>query len=254
MCCASTRSVTYLLYVSDTQSTLSVTEVAVQPYERGPMNPPAPRALALRTTGITYPGTPEHISAVRTDLRPILRGCPMADDVILCASELAANAAIHSRSRLPGGTFTVRAKLSPGDYAWLEVEDNGGPWTPAVRDPSQHHGLDIVRALASEYGVDGDRPHHLGPLRLDRVMAPRPTGHPDRWTAVIDGQRLRELRRQQALSQAELAKLAGVSAHTVSKLERQPASCCRSRTLARLAAALGESPAAITASMGQRSD
>ena len=53
---------------------------------------------------------------------------------------------------------------------------------------------------------------------------------------------------------SELAKLAGVSAHTVSKLERQPASCCRSRTLARLAAALGESPAAIAASTGQRPD
>jgi len=48
---------------------------------------PAPRALALRTTGVTYPGAPEHVSAVRADLRPILRGCPMADDVILCASD-----------------------------------------------------------------------------------------------------------------------------------------------------------------------
>jgi predicted transcriptional regulator len=85
-------------------------------------------------------------------------------------------------------------------------------------------------------------------------MTVRPTGHPERWTAVIDGQRLRELRCQRALSQVELAKLAGVSAHTVSKLERQPASCCRSRTLARLAAALGESPTAIAASMGQRPD
>jgi transcriptional regulator with XRE-family HTH domain len=85
-------------------------------------------------------------------------------------------------------------------------------------------------------------------------MAVRLTGHADRWTAVVDGQRLRKLRRQQALSQAELAKLAGVSAHTVSKLERQSASCCRSRTLARLAAALGESPSAIAASTDQRSD
>ena len=85
-------------------------------------------------------------------------------------------------------------------------------------------------------------------------MAVRSTGNADRWTVFVDGQRLRELRRQQALSQAELAKLAGVSAHTVSKLERQPASCCRSRTLARLAAALGESPGAIAASMAQRSD
>ena len=175
------------------------------------MNSPAPRALALRTTGVTYPGSPEQISAVRADLRPLLRGCPMADDVILCASELAANAAIHSHSRLPGGTFTVRAKISPGDYAWIEVEDNGGPWTPAVRDPSQHHGLDIVRALASECGIDGDheRPVHLGPLRLDRMMATRSTGNPDRWTAVVDGQRLRELRRQQALSQDRAGQAGG---------------------------------------------
>jgi transcriptional regulator with XRE-family HTH domain len=85
-------------------------------------------------------------------------------------------------------------------------------------------------------------------------MAVRLNGHADRWTAVIDGQRLRELRLQRALSQVELARLAGVSAHTVSKLERQPASCCRSRTLARLAAALGKSPGAIAASMAQRSD
>jgi len=70
--------------------------------------------------------------------------------------ELAANAAIHSHSRLPGGTFTVRTKISPGDYAWIEVEDNGGPWAPAVRDPTQDHGLDIVRALASDSGIDGD--------------------------------------------------------------------------------------------------
>ena len=86
------------------------------------------------------------------------------------------------------------------------------------------------------------------------MMVTRSTGNPDRWTAVVDGQRLRELRRQQALSQVELAKLAGISAHTVSKLERQPASYCRSRTLARLAGALGESPSAIAASMDQRSD
>ena len=85
-------------------------------------------------------------------------------------------------------------------------------------------------------------------------MAIRPPGNTDRWTDVIDGQRLRELRHQQALSQVELAKLAGVSAHTVSKLERQPASYCRSRTLARLAAALGESPGTIAASTSQRVD
>ena len=189
------------------------------------MNSPAPRALALRTTGVTYPGSPEQISAVRADLRPLLRGCPMADDVILCASELAANAAIHSYSRLPGGTFTVRAKISPGDYAWIEVEDNGGPLDSCRQGPepaprARHRPRPRQRM---RHRRRPGRPHHLGPLRLDHLMAVRLTGHADRWTAVIDDQRLRELRRQQALSQAELAKRAGVSAHTVSKLERQPA-------------------------------
>jgi anti-sigma regulatory factor (Ser/Thr protein kinase) len=120
------------------------------------MHPPAPRALAPRTTSVTYLGTTEQIRAVRADLRGLLGDCPMADDVILCVSELAANAAIHSRSGLPDGIFTVRATISPGHYAWVEVEDSGGPWAPAISDPTRRHGLDIVRALASDWGIDGD--------------------------------------------------------------------------------------------------
>jgi anti-sigma regulatory factor (Ser/Thr protein kinase) len=119
------------------------------------MHMSAPRALALASS-LTYPGTAEHIRIVRTDLRAVLHECPMAEDVILCASELAANAAIHSRSRLPGGTFTVRAKISLGDYAWIEVEDDGGPRSPGIRDVTGHHGLDIVRALATDWGISGD--------------------------------------------------------------------------------------------------
>ena len=116
---------------------------------------PAPRTLALATS-VTYQGTIEHIRIVRADLRAVLNECPIADDVILCASELAANAAIHSRSRLPGGTFTVRAKISPGDYAWIEVEDDGGPESPGLRDGTGHHGFDIVCALATDWGIGGD--------------------------------------------------------------------------------------------------
>ena len=130
------------------------------------MHTPAPRALAPRTTGVTYPGMAEHIRAVRADLRGLLGDCPMADDVILCASELAANSAIHSRSRLPGGTFTVRTTISPDSYVWVEVEDRGGPWAPAVR-PTRRHGLDIVRALASDWGIDGDDAGRVTWARFD---------------------------------------------------------------------------------------
>ena len=119
------------------------------------MRPPA-QALAGRTSEITYPGAAEHIRAVRADLRPLLAGCPMADDVILCASELATNAVPHSNSRLPGGTFTVRAAISSGHHVRIEVEDNGGPWTPATSGTARHHGLDIICIVANEWGIDGD--------------------------------------------------------------------------------------------------
>ena len=35
-------------------------------------------------------------------------------------------------------------------------------------DPARHHGLDIVRAVADEWGIDGDhdQPNHLGKIRL----------------------------------------------------------------------------------------
>jgi hypothetical protein len=120
------------------------------------MHPIASEALALRTSEVTYPGAAEHIRAVRADLRPLLADCPMADEVILCASELAANAALHSNSHQPSGTFIIRAEISPGHYARIEVEDSGGPWTPAVTDSTGYHGLDIVCTLATSWGTDGD--------------------------------------------------------------------------------------------------
>jgi anti-sigma regulatory factor (Ser/Thr protein kinase) len=73
--------------------------------------------------------------------------------VILCISELAANAVLHSNSRRPGGTFTVRIESCPGAYIRIEVEDDGGPWMARAPDPASGRGLDIIRALAAEWGV-----------------------------------------------------------------------------------------------------
>jgi anti-sigma regulatory factor (Ser/Thr protein kinase) len=120
------------------------------------MPAPETKDLALFTTGATYPGTAEHISAVRAGLRTLLGGFPRADDVVLCVSELATNAVLHSRSRMADGSFTVRGKASPGDYCLVEVEDEGGPWIPTVTDPGRGHGLTIVQALADDWGIDGD--------------------------------------------------------------------------------------------------
>ena len=76
------------------------------------------------------------------------------------------------------------------------------------------------------------------------TVNPRPSA---RWTVILDGHRLRQLRQQRHLTRDELADRAGISSTTIAKLERQPRASCRSRTLARLAAALAEPPAAITA-------
>ena len=128
---------------------------------------PAARTLGVRTIDTTYPGGTEHVRAVRANLRAVLRDCPRADDVVMCASELAANAALHSRSRLPGGTFTVRATVSPDLYARIEVQDDGGPWNQGMIDPTRHHGLDIVRAVADEWGIDGDHTSRIIWARFD---------------------------------------------------------------------------------------
>jgi hypothetical protein len=63
---------------------------------------------------------------------------------------------LHSDSRLPGRSFAVRGKASPGGHCLIEVEDEGGPWVPAAANPGRGHGLDIVQALADDWGIDGD--------------------------------------------------------------------------------------------------
>ena len=60
-----------------------------------------------------------------------------------------------------------RIEIHPSDYARIEVEDEGGPWTEATPDPSRGHGLDIIRALASDSGIDGDCTSRAVWARLD---------------------------------------------------------------------------------------
>src|SRR5689334_21623361 len=113
----------------------------------------AAASLDLCAATASYGGRPEHVRQARADARDLLAGCPAADDVILCLSELATNAVLHSHSRRPGGTFTVRIEGRPGAYVRLEVEDDGGPWLAPAPDPGSGRGLDIIGALAAEWGV-----------------------------------------------------------------------------------------------------
>ena len=106
-------------------------------------------AAATRHTA-TYPGRADQVHHVRHAISGYLAGCPAAADAVLIASELAANAILHSRSRTEH--FIVRAELHP-DYVRVEAEDLGGPWRRRQPDgDGRPHGLDVVRALT---GPDG---------------------------------------------------------------------------------------------------
>ena len=67
-----------------------------------------------------------------------------------------------------------------------------------------------------------------------------------RWTTALDGLKLRQLRQKHGLSQEKLADLADVSLTTLARLERHHRSPCRTYTLARIAAALGEPATSIS--------
>jgi anti-sigma regulatory factor (Ser/Thr protein kinase) len=95
-----------------------------------------------------YPGRPDQVQRARREVARYLAGSPAANDAVLIASELAANAVLHSASR--GEFFTVRAELH-ADYVWVEAEDLGGPWRCRQVD-DRPHGLDVVQAFA---GPDG---------------------------------------------------------------------------------------------------
>jgi Histidine kinase-like ATPase domain len=111
---------------------------------------------APRTCSRVFPGRPEQIRHARQCLAQLLDGCPVADDAVLCLSELASNSVIHSDSRKPGGTFTVCAEVHPGDHVRIEVHDHGGPWQERQHTDGRTHGLAIVRELATDTGVAGD--------------------------------------------------------------------------------------------------
>lgn len=122
-----------------------------------------PRSPALsssaappRTHRRTFPAQPDQVREARAFVRHALAGCPVSDDAVLCASELAGNSVVHSASGRPGGTFTVSAEIRHGDHVRVEVRDAGGRWNQRAYGDGRPHGLDIVRAVAADFGIAGD--------------------------------------------------------------------------------------------------
>jgi serine/threonine-protein kinase RsbW len=110
-------------------------------------------ALSSETWQRTFPGLASEVGEARRFLAGYLNGCPADDDAILCLSELAANAVVHSNSRVAGGSFTVRARKLPGRLR-IEVTDDGGSWQPPEHGSEQHgRGLAIVARLSADWGI-----------------------------------------------------------------------------------------------------
>jgi serine/threonine-protein kinase RsbW len=122
------------------------------------MTPAAsPKAAAVSPTVLREQVLPAHadqVQVARAFISAILAACPAADDAVICVSELATNAVLHSASRNPGGTVPVRASIFD-DHVRIEVEDNGGTWDEHPYRDSRSHGLDIVRELGADCGRDG---------------------------------------------------------------------------------------------------
>jgi len=96
---------------------------------------------------------------VREFVAQAVDGCPVADDVILLASEVAANAIVHTASG-KDGTFTV--VVHPlDDLVRVEVHDGGSDSSPDVRAAEDlagsGRGLGLVESLATRWGHLGNR-------------------------------------------------------------------------------------------------
>jgi len=98
-----------------------------------------------------FESEPQSAQAVRRFVEDALAGAPSLDDVVLAASEFAANVIRHAQT-----PFTVRLDTDE-DRVRLEVSD-GSSIIPAVEDISEsYRGLRMIEAISSRWGVEATR-------------------------------------------------------------------------------------------------
>lgn len=118
---------------------------------------PGPARLRYRRV---YHGEETQIRDLRRWICGRFPECAARDDVLVVAAEFATNAVKHTGSGR-GGYFTVQVSWHR-TAVLVAVADEGaatGPSLAATRDPlaESGRGLQVVRGLATRYGVTGDR-------------------------------------------------------------------------------------------------
>ena len=107
-----------------------------------------------RRSSISFPATASQVTSARQFLESMLSDSPLADDAVLCLSEVATNSVIHSKSRGQGGRFSINVERYANDHVRVEVKDQGGPWIRRTKPEGQQSlGLQIVGQLARTWGI-----------------------------------------------------------------------------------------------------
>ena len=145
-----------------------------------PAADPALLVTWLILGSLTLPGRPEHVSAARRFVaREIGDDHPRADAALLLTSELATNAVVHSRSRLPGGTVTVAVARNASSVL-VTVTDDGAEAGHPVLAPCQEgehgNGLLLVESMAECWGYQQEAGHTVVWFTLGPDGSP---AHPD---------------------------------------------------------------------------
>ncbi len=144
--------------------------MTIVPRPRTPIHSPTPPFAGRRWPSRIYPGDLAQATWVREDLRADLSRleglCPdLADTVVLCASEMFANAADHSRSGQENGRVIRTLSMPTATTLHLGITDDGVrtenpslPHIPCQRTASdweeaeRGRGLLLINTLATRWG------------------------------------------------------------------------------------------------------
>ncbi|MGW3333010.1 ATP-binding protein [Streptomyces rubiginosohelvolus] len=139
------------------------------------------------SSSMAIPHGPAGVGQARHRMREQLRGNGMSDavvdDAVLILSELLSNACRHGRplgrhTDVGDGDIRAAWRVDTGGGLTVEVTDGGGPTRPVPATPSVTarggRGLNIISALAQEWGVRDDAPGEVTVWAL--VSSKKPPG------------------------------------------------------------------------------